>query len=355
MALESIRVRSGRTQLDCIKSFHLVLVSIVSTIAISFPALAGDWPTFRHDIARSGITSERLQLPLTPAWIFASRHKPEPAWGDPKSVPIEDILELRRVHFDDAFQVVASAEAVYFGSSANNNVYCLEAGTGRVRWTRITGGPIRLAPTLFEGRVYVASDDGHVYCLDAADGKQRWKFRAAPEDRRVLGHGKMISLWPSRTGVLVDDGIAYFSAGVFPAERVFLYAADAVDGRILWCNNTTGEKPQSRISPQGYLLASPTTLYAPNGRVSPAAFDRRDGRLLYETSFGKTVGGSYALLAGNHVYTGTEEMVAFDQQTRDRFAGFQGRRMVVTEDRFFVANIAHLLLFFCGNSRAGDG
>ena len=38
--------------------------------------------------------------------------------------------------------------------------------------------------------------------------------------------------------------------------RACSYAVDAATGRRLWCNNTGGESPQSRISPQGYLLAS---------------------------------------------------------------------------------------------------
>jgi len=292
---------------------------------------------------RSGITSEKLQFPLAECWGFRARHAPQPAWGDPKPVPIEDILELRRAHFDDVFQVVAAGDAVYFGSSANNKVYCLEATTGRIRWTHITGGPIRLAPTLAGGRVYVASDDGFAYCLNAQNGQEIWRFQVAPEDRRVLGQGKMISLWPSRTSVLVDDGTAYVGAGIFPAERVFLYAIGADDGRLVWKNDTTGEQPHEKITPQGYLLASKAKLYAPRARISPAAFDRSDGRLLYTTSFGKPVGGSYALIAGDHVYTGTERMVAFNQETRDTFAAFPGRRMIVTDPTFYVATDTELM------------
>ena len=312
-------------------------------LLLASTVLGADWPTFRHDVSRSGMTDETVAPPLAPAWVFQARHAPQPAWGDPKPGPVEEILELRRRHFDDVFQVAVEGDAVFFASSANHKVYCLDANTGAVRWTKITGGPVRLAPTLVAGRVYVASDDGWAYCLDARQGDEIWKFHAAPEDRRVLGHGKLISLWPSRTGVLVDNGLAYFGAGIFPAERVFLYAVKADDGTLVWKNDTTGERPQSRVSPQGYMLASPSTLYAPMGRVPPAAFDRQDGRMLFETSFGKNVGGTYALLAGGHVYTGTEQMVAFDQQTKDLFASFPARKMIVTEQRFYLATDAHLI------------
>ena len=285
----------------------------------------------------AGLPASHWRWPLAECWTFQARHAPRPAWGDPKVGPVEDILELRRVHFDDVFQTVGGNDALYFGSSADHKLYCLELATGALRWSKSTGGPIRLAPTLSEGRVYVGSDDGYVYCCDAKLGDEIWRFRAAPEDRRVLGHGKMISLWPSRTSVLVDGGAAYFGAGIFPAEGVFLYGVEASSGKLIWRNDATGENPQSRVSPQGYLVASPTMLYAPMGRVSPAAFRRTDGQMVYETSFGKQVGGSYTLLAGQHVYTGTEELVAFDQQSRDRFALFPGRRLIVGDKAYYLA------------------
>ena len=317
---------------------RLLWLTCVVAVLWNAAAVAGDWPTYRRDVARSGITSEKVQPPLTECWMFQPRHAPQPAWGDPKPGPVEGILELRRIHFDDAFQVAVAGGAVYFGSSADHKVYCLDGATGRVRWTVSTGGPVRLAPRVVEGRVFVGSDDGYVYCLDADDGSLAWKFRAAPEDRRVLGSGKMVSLWPVRTGVLVDDGVAYFGAGIFPAEGVFLYAVDAKTGEQIWCNGTCGEAPQSRISPQGYLLASQSTLYAPMARVSPAAFSRQDGSLKSITYFGKPVGGTYALLAGDDMYTGTEEMVGYRAESRDRFASFAGRKLVVTENTAYVAN-----------------
>jgi len=343
MAGEARPHRSTRKTRGIAAATRLAVLAWSAMACGSTPARAEDWPAYGHDIARSGITSENILPPLGECWALKLRHPPEPAWGNPKPEKVEDILELRRVHFDDVFQPVACGGAVFFGSSANNKVYCVAAATGRIRWTYITGGPVRLAPTVVGGRVYFGSDDGYAYCLGARDGAELWKFRAAPEDRRVLGHGKMISLWPLRCGVLVDGGTAYFSAGIFPAEGVFLYALDARSGREIWRNDTCGELPQSRVSPQGYLLASKSALYVPMGRVSPAAFDRPSGRLLYETFFGKTVGGTYALLAGERVYTGTEEILAYNPQApRDRFAKFPGRKMVVAGKAAYLATDTEL-------------
>ncbi|NQT17414.1 MAG: PQQ-binding-like beta-propeller repeat protein, partial [Planctomycetes bacterium] len=322
----------------------LLLAGCTLTFSIA-PAAADGWPTYRHDIARSGVSSETMPVPLIESWVYRSAHAPRPAWDDPPAKPLggKGFRELRRMHFDDVFQVVAADGAVYFGSSVDNKVYSLDAATGAVRWTCFTGGPIRLAPTVAGGRVFVGSDDGHAYCLDASDGSIVWQRRAAPEDRRVLGHGKMISLWPSRTGVLVDDGVAYFGAGIFPGEGVFLHAVDAADGSQIWLSDGCGEPPQSRVSPQGYLLASKTRLFAPMGRVSPAAFDRGSGRLLHETYFGHHVGGAYALLAGDEIYTGTEEIAAYNSETQAVVANFAGQKMVVSGETAYLAGPQQLV------------
>ncbi len=319
---------------------HNLLAFALAYAATTAGLRGEDWPTYGHDVARSQTTAEPVPTPLAPCWVYRPRFPPAPAWGTSEG---DGCPEWNRVHFDDAFQVAVAGGRVYFGSSADNKVYCLDAASGRIRWTKITGGPVRLAPAVAGGRVYVGSDDGYVYCLRADDGSVVWQFHAAPEDRRVLGNGRMISLWPVRTGVLVDGPTAYFGAGVFPSEGVFLYAVDAATGRQLWRNDGCGETQQSRVSPQGYLLASRTTLYTPMGRVSPAAFDRTDGRLRDLPFLGKSVGGTYALLADEHVYTGTEQLVAYRPKAPgDRFSIVDGRKLVVAGDTAYVATGSRL-------------
>jgi len=320
---------------------RLLGLTAMVVVAASAASPAGDWSTYRHDNARSGVTAESVTPPLAQCWVFQPRHAPEPAWGEPNPRPVGGWYgdtELRRVHFDDAFHVAVAGGAVYFGSSADGKVYSLDAKTGKERWSALAGGPVRLAPTVWRDNVYVGSDDGFVYCLRANDGAEQWTFRGAPSERKVLGSGKMISLWPVRTGVLVDDGVAYFGAGIFPAEGVYLYAVDAQDGKLVWCNDTCGAAPQSRISPQGYLLASESRLFAPLARVSPAAFDRKDGRLLYEAYIEHIIGGTYATLAGDQLFTGTEQLIGYNQAShRSRSSWFWGHQLVATPDVFYTA------------------
>ncbi|MBM4040331.1 MAG: hypothetical protein FJ290_17630, partial [Planctomycetes bacterium] len=304
-------------------------------------AAADDWPTYRHDNSRAAVTRERLRLPLSPAWTYQPLHKPQPAWGDPNPRKVGGFygsVEGRRVHFDDAFHAVVADGTLYFGSSADGKVYALDAATGQERWTFFTGGPVRLPPTVWRRRVYVGSDDGFVYCLAAKDGALAWKFRAAPSDRKLLGSGRMVSLWPVRTGVLVDDGVAYFASGIFPAEGVYLFAVSADDGKLLWCNDTGGANPQSRFSPQGPMLATRTTLFVPTGRVSPFAFERATGKMLHQPSFGHDVGGTYAFLADDCMFTGTEQLIGYAPTPPwRRTAWFEGRKLAVARDGWFLA------------------
>lgn len=318
-----------------------MLLAIGALLAVAGTAHGDEWPTYRHDIARSGVTAESLKLPLGQAWVFQPKHAPQQAWGEPNPRPVAGWFgstEQRRVHFDDAFHVTVAGGVAYFGSSADGRVTALDAQTGQPRWSVLTGGPVRLAPTIWRDRLYVGSDDGFVYCLQAGDGAEVWRFHAAPAEQKLLGSGKMISLWPVRTGVLVDDGVAYFGAGIFPAEGVAMYAVDAADGKLLWCNDAAGDAPQSRLSPQGYLLASKSRLFVPLGRVSPAAFDRQDGRLLYEAYVEHIIGGSFATLADGQLYTGTEEMIGFDEANfRARSSWFWSHLLVVTPDAFYAS------------------
>jgi outer membrane protein assembly factor BamB len=313
-----------------------IVVSALLVVCFS-STRAADWPTYQHDNARSGTTPEELKLPLHEEWVFTS-HRPQPAWPEPRK-------ELSRVRYDEVYQVAVADGSVYFGSSADDKVYSLDAATGEIRWSVFTGGPIRLAPTVWQGRVLVGSDDGHVYCLSADAGSVLWKFKAPFSDRKVLGNGRMISLWPVRTGVLVEDGIAYFGAGIFPSEDIFICAVNASDGTPLWRNDTCGERgPEQEfggISPQGYLLGSESRLYVPSGRAMPAVFNRSDGRYLYHCSAGGKVGGTWALLTEEHVVAGLGENVSYDKQTgkrmgSDRYAWFPGLRLIAAPDRSYL-------------------
>jgi len=304
--------------------------------------VAEDWPTYRSQMTRSGITSETIGPRLFLQWKYIPIHPPKPAWPMPSE-------ELPRMHNDNAYHVVIADKNAYFGSCVTNKVYSIDAAKGKVRWTFFTEGPVRFAPAVYDGRVYVGSDDGYVYCLDSKDGSLVWKYRAGPSDEKVIGNGRMISLWPVRTGVLVDNGIVYFTAGVFPYEGLYICALRAEDGSVVWRNDTIGdlahELDYGGISPHGYLVASRDVLYVPSGRSMPAAFDRQSGKFLFCATPGAKRGGTWALIDNDKLisgvdYSGKPHKVAYDAKTGRRqgeaFAWFPGIDMVLTREVSYV-------------------
>ncbi len=311
----------------------------IAVVAAGSPGQA-DWPTYRGDAARTGATKETVSGSFRPAWRYVSPAPPKLAWSSGEGRVVEGHLLGHRVKFDDALHPVIADGKVFFGSSVDHQLHCIDLKTGAPLWTFYTGGPIRLAPTVADGLVLFGSDDGRVYCLDASSGREIWKLRAGPADEWILARGEMISRWPIRTGVLVRNGIAYFGAGIFPHEDVFLYAVEADTGRIVWKQDNISPLDAGRndLSPQGYLLASENYLVVPSGRSLPAVFDIKTGRLLHKrkhswrTTAGGVVGGTRALLADGQIYaSGPHHMVAMTLEKGDvGFGWFDGRRLVVS-------------------------
>lgn len=318
-----------------------------------------DWPMYRADVSRSGISQETIELPLARHWSHIPSQRPSPAWPDP-------VKERHRIDFDHAPQLIVADGMVFFGSSTDDTLRALDVASGKLRWSFTTGGPVRFAPAYSEARIYIASDDGFLYCLNAASGDMVWKFHAADTDSMVLGNGRLISRRPLRSGVLVDDGVAYVTAGMWPSEGVLIYALDATTGKILWCNDTADTRylaqPHAKaysltgVSPQGYLLATDELLLVPTGRGVPAAFDRQTGRLRYfKPSDSKSHGGCWAMIAGKRLFNGglvyeadTGNQIPcettrtplwakrdFDFGTRQHVLGYRGDRVLASGDEVF--------------------
>lgn len=281
-----------------------LVLAIAAVAAVELAASAAEWPMYRGDAARSGYTSEALPGELVPRWTFRSRQAPRPAWPT-----------RNRLRYDAAFQPIVANGAVFFGSSANDKVYALDASSGRVRWHFYTDGPVRFAPAAWKDRLLVASDDGYLYCLAAADGRLQWKRRGGPRDEMLLGNDRMISRWPARGGPVVADDMVYFGAGIWPSEGVFVYAIEPATGKTVWCNDSSGTlemdqphptaRAKSGIAAQGYLALAGDRLYVPTGRAVPAALDRRTGKLLcFQLQANTHAGGSDVVALDDWFFNG---------------------------------------------------
>jgi outer membrane protein assembly factor BamB len=49
-------------------------------------------------------------------------------------------------------------------------IRAVDSTSGALRWSFPTNAPIRMPPTIANGRLYAGAGDGYVYCLEAASG-----------------------------------------------------------------------------------------------------------------------------------------------------------------------------------------
>lgn len=278
-----------------------------------------DWPTHRRDNQRTGIAPEvTLSFPLQVQWVHRAGKRPSPAWPPPAE---HDFWNRKRdlkprVTFDRACPLIAVGDAVFYASSSEDQVVCLDAETGEVRWQAFAEAPVRLAPTYDQGRVLFGSDDGCVYCVSAEDGSNLWQRRVIEEDRQIVGNGRMMSVFPVRSGVLVDEGKAFFCAGLFPEQGIHQAAVEVATGRLLGRSRIT-------VAAQGYLERKGSRLHVATGRDPAGAFVStltRRGKGVAQEVRSIPVRYPYAFIgdAGTRFAGGCDEVAAFDIATGER-------------------------------------
>ena len=224
-----------------------------------FLSFGEDWPTYRHDFSRTAATNDQIDLPLQRVWEYSSRQSRN-APRQKGELHIEVTPEFNRY----ALALIAAQGSVFFTSASDGRVGCLNAETGELIWEFVTGSAVGRSATYSDGKVYIGSDDGNAYCIDAKSGDLIWKYKAAPADRWMFSFGQMTSAWPVRTDVVVNDGIAYFGAGVFPHDGTFVYALDAKTGKKIWRNGTHCETLNRwSLAPVGYIYTTQSNLYMP--------------------------------------------------------------------------------------------
>jgi outer membrane protein assembly factor BamB len=167
-----------------------------------------EWPTYRHDIIRSGCASTRVSEDLTRKW---------------------------KSDIGGALSSVVVAQNRLFVSTVDRQmICCLDADNGTQLWKFIAEGRVDSPPTLYRGMVIFGSRNGYVYALRVSDGELIWKFRGAPIDIRTVVRERLESLWPIHGSVLVVNGTVYFAAGhtSYLDGGIRIYGLDVGSGKV---------------------------------------------------------------------------------------------------------------------------
>jgi outer membrane protein assembly factor BamB len=150
-------------------------------------SVGDDWPTYRHDQARSGTSSVGISTDLAKKWT---------------------------TKIGGRLSAVTIAEGKLFVTQIDaHRVHALDAATGEKAWTFTAGSRVDSPPTIEDGRAYFGANDGWIYCVRATDGELVWRYLAAPEDRRLMSFEQLESVWPVHGSVLVQNGFVFGVAG----------------------------------------------------------------------------------------------------------------------------------------------
>ncbi len=188
------------------------------------------WPVYRHDIARSSAAATTLPRDLAVLW-----KTPLEGAGTPPVIA-EGVLLVAQ---PDLFSVV-----------------CLDAESGKTRWTFTAGSRVDSPPAIDRGSAIFGSADGCVYCVRLSDGALAWKTRIAPRQRLIVARDRLESSWPVSGAVLVRDGVIFATAGrsSWLDGGIAFATLDAKTGQILSRRMLSGEvlKSPNKSPGSGY-------------------------------------------------------------------------------------------------------
>ncbi|MGH6985624.1 MAG: PQQ-binding-like beta-propeller repeat protein [Caulobacteraceae bacterium] len=151
-------------------------------------------------------------------------------------------------------------------SSGYREVLELDARTGGIGWRTPTDAPIHAAPTVFQGRVFVADINDQLIAYDASNGLQEWTYQALTEPARILA--------ASSPAVQNDTVVTSFASGELVAVR-------ASNGNQLWDANLASTTQTNALSEIRDIPGRPvifqTDVYAVSHANVFAATDLRTG------------------------------------------------------------------------------
>jgi outer membrane protein assembly factor BamB len=151
------------------------------------------WPTFRHDLTHSGISTSAGSLTNQLLWSY-------------KTGNLVD------------YSSAAAINGVVYVGSDDHYVYALNAANGAFVWSYKTGGSIDSSPTVDSGVVYIGSEDHKVYALNATTGGKIWSYGTDDE---------------VESSPAVVNGVVYVGS-----DDNKVYALNATTGTKIWSYGT---------------------------------------------------------------------------------------------------------------------
>lgn len=166
---------------------------------------------------------------------------------------------------------VAIDSGVLYASTGRGEILAFDAATGKLKWRQNLDNAARSAPTIAEGKLFIALLGDKLVAHDITDGKRVWSYQASQSATAVLG-------LPSPA---YADGfvVAGFGSGDLVALR-------ATTGAVIWADSLASARGRNSASDLSAIHGMPVIqdgrVYATGLGGLMLALDLRSGRRLWE-------------------------------------------------------------------------
>ncbi len=198
---------------------------------------------------------------------------------------------------------LAFEEGVLFATTSSGQVVALDSVAGDEIWRSTVSAPVRAAPTVAGGRVFVVSHDNRLHTFRASDGKLLWSHSGIEENLSILGGAA-----PAVSECVVV--VAYSSGEV--------YALRVKDGNYLWHDALSVRAAYDPLANITDILAAPViadgAVYTANVSGQMVVFLLENGRKIWKQDFSAR---STPVVIGNAIFiiTTNNQMLAVHRTT----------------------------------------
>ena len=180
-----------------------------------------------------------------------------------------------------------------FATNGVGDVASLAADTGALVWKKRPAGPLRGAPTLSNGNVYVMTQDNQIYALRQSDGEAQWNEAGPVSASGIFGVGA-----PAAAQGTI---IAGYSSGELAAYRY-------ENGRSLWSDTLSRTAMSTSVSTLTDIDADPVIdrgrVFALGKGGRMASYELVSGQRIWEINI---AGISTPVTSGEWVFVMTDE------------------------------------------------
>jgi len=229
----------------------------------------------------------------TGSWQNVGGDLQHSGYSESSFVPLDLIWKYRIGSSDISAPIID--RGTLFAGSDDNNLYAIDAATGKLRWQYSALGKV-YTPAAKDGLVFAASFDNYIYALDS-NGNLKWK---------------------TSTGSSIASPPVAYNDILYGGFDKYIYAIHIINGSIKW-----------RYATDGRIESTPTIsggiVYAGSNDNKIYALDAGNKNLRWNYSTGGSIASSPSVINGivyigsrdNNIYAIIDGKLKWSKKTND--------------------------------------